>query len=253
MISETIKPTTEAQARKKFRTKYSDSLIKTIKHQKTIDSLEHITYSNDEFNDDDDEIEVIDTSKLKAKKTEIEWLEKSTSIIDYNFIPEERKYLNVNENKCVEDNLYGIYSEHIKKITIDYIRELGQKYYGDSWKYTDGYTSKFILDFCQKHNISMYAFDINNKCFLKHITKKRHYPALFYYAVNGHIYLIKNEKRCKELMEKAKEHDCENFNSSVVETIQSNVFDKFKYYDENTREIKYKIEQNISGNRPPKP
>ena len=190
-------------------------MIKTIKNQKTIDSLEYITYSNDEFNDDDDEFKVVDTSKLKAKKTEIEWLEKSTSIIDYNFIPEERKYLNVNENKCVEDNLYGIYSEHIKKITIDYIRELGQKYYGDSWKYTDGYTSKFILDFCQKHNISMYAFDINNKCFLKHITKKRHYPALFYYAVNGHMYLIKNEKRCKELMEKARKVESENIDPEL--------------------------------------
>ena len=58
------------------------------------------------------------------------------------------------------------------------------------------------------------------------------------------MYLIKNEKRCKELMEKAKDNS-ENFNTSLVEQIISNPFDEFKTFDEKTNEIKYNIEQNI--------
>ena len=40
----------------------------------------------------------------------------------------------------------------------------------------------------------MYAYDIMNTCFLKHVVEqsKHNYPALFFYAINNHMYLVKD-------------------------------------------------------------
>ena len=191
--------------------------------------------------------DIINESSLNSVEPSLQWLESSSDIVDYNWIPEERKFLNLKEKTCVEDNLFGIYSQHIKKITIEYIRDLGKKYYGENWDYKRGYTSKFILHFCEMHNITMYAFDALNKCFLKHITKThRKYPGLFFYAISGHMYLIKNQDRCKSMMELGKDH--ENFNTSIIETIQKeNIFNSFKDYNEKSKETTYRIKENIKA------
>jgi len=58
------------------------------------------------------------------------------------------------------------------------------------------------------------------------------------------MYLIKDENRCKSMLEKAKDH--ENFNTSIIELMQKeNVLNKFKDYNEETNVITYKIEENI--------
>ena len=65
----------------------------------------------------------------------------------------------------------------------------------------------------------MYAYDIMNNCFLKYIIPevkhKRNYPALFYYAINNHMYLVKDPAKCKSLTERAK--TTHSFNTSLVE------------------------------------
>jgi hypothetical protein len=64
----------------------------------------------------------------------------------------------------------------------------------------------------------MYAYDIMNTCFLKYIIpheKKNNYPALYYYAINNHMYLVKDPDRCKSMTERAK--DYQSFNTSLVE------------------------------------
>jgi hypothetical protein len=213
----------------------------------TIDSTEDIDYDIDDIDFSDS----LNESEMHGKVAELQWLEASSEIVDYNWIPEERKYLNIDDKKCVEDNLFGIYSPHIKKVTIEYIRKLASKFYEEEdfeWTYKNGYNAKFIHYFCEKHNISMYAFDITNKCFLKNVTKThRKYPALFFYAISGHMYLVKDEKRCKEMMERAKDN-VENFNTSLVEIIQKeNIFNTFKDYNEETKETTYKIEENIDA------
>ena len=58
----------------------------------------------------------------------------------------------------------------------------------------------------EKYNISHYDYDgVSNKCFKKHIARHRNYPALVYYAVCNHQYLIKDTKTIKSLVEKAKD------------------------------------------------
>ena len=45
-----------------------------------------------------------------------------------------------------------------------------------------GYSSDVILKICERFNISMYAYDIMNTWFLKHVVvhSKNNYPALFF-------------------------------------------------------------------------
>ena len=82
-----------------------------------------------------------------------------------------------------------------------------------------GYSSDAILKICQYFKISMYAHDIMNTWFLKYITphdKFYSYPALFFYAINNHIYLVKDTDKCNSLREKAKENS-KSFNTSLIE------------------------------------
>ena len=167
--------------------------------------------------------------------------------MDYNFTTEERKYLKF-DGHCVEDNLIGIYGPLIKKFTKSKLIELAYEFYKDlklkeqrtvqcnglsnldvgyipkdnkvDWNPEMGYTPECIKYICQYFNISMYAYDIMNNCFLKYVVaEKKHYfsstPALFYYAINNHMYLVKDSAKCKSLTERAK--TTHSFNTSLVE------------------------------------
>ena len=75
----------------------------------------------------------------------------------------------------------------------------------------------------------MYAYDIMNTCFLKHITphdKFHSYPALFFYAINNHRYLVKDTDKCNSLREKAKKNS-KSFNTSLIVKEK-----KINYYNE---------------------
>ena len=57
----------------------------------------------------------------------------------------------------------------------------------------DCITPMMIMEWCKKHNISCYMFDIKNKLFDKYVAKYRNYPPLVCYIADGHIYLVENK------------------------------------------------------------
>ena len=71
------------------------------------------------------------------------------------------------------------------------------------WVPVDGVTPKMLYEICQILHISHYAFDATNKCFLKYVSENNHsYPALVYYAVNDHMYHIRDANAVKQLVSK---------------------------------------------------
>ena len=41
-------------------------------------------------------------------------------------------------------------------------------------------------------NMVSYAYDINKTCFMKYVHKNQNHRALCYYAMNNHMYLVKD-------------------------------------------------------------
>ena len=158
---------------------------------------------------------------------------KAASPIEYNFATHEKQFL-LNDGFCVEDNLLGIYSPLIKKFTLKSILDIASEFYKNlniSWDRTMGYTTDCIMHICKIFNISAYAFDIMNTCFSKHITETRHYPALFFFAMNNHMYLVKDTDLCKSLCERAKDTPVSFKTSLIEETEIKNVFEDLPIYE----------------------
>ena len=80
----------------------------------------------------------------------------------------------------------------------------------------NSFTPAFIDFFCRKYGISHYAYDMNQKCFMKYVHKNQNKRALCYYAMNNHMYLVKNKKMVKSMVEKAKSID-HNIKTSLFE------------------------------------
>ena len=58
-----------------------------------------------------------------------------------------------------------------------------------------------LFNICKIINISHHAFDVTNKCFLKYVSETTHKnDALVYYAVNKHLYHIKDAAAVKHLV-----------------------------------------------------
>ena len=142
----------------------------------------------------------------------------------YHFINDDDTYFK-NEGYRVRDFIVGKYSNKIKRLTNDYFDELcyealniknpmeSNKYDLDEgldipcddnhdsikdnanvlWQPKDGVSPIMLNYICKKLNLSCYAFDITNTCFIKTLAKTRHYDALVYYCINNHMYPITNK------------------------------------------------------------
>ena len=134
--------------------------------------------------------------------------------VDYSFTNEDKQFLNINsEGTCVIDNFIGLYGAELKLTRDDFIK-LHQDFYNinDFWK--KGIAPAFLEYICKLYDISHYAYDINNECFMKFISQNRNHISLIYYAINNHMYLVKEENK-KSLVERAKEEH--NINTSLLE------------------------------------
>jgi 5-methylcytosine-specific restriction enzyme A len=84
----------------------------------------------------------------------------------------------------------------------------------DMWTVEDGITPLFLEYVCKKYDISHYAYDINNECFMKYVSKNQNHKALIYYAINDHMYLVRDEYKAS-LAARAREEN--KINTSLLE------------------------------------
>ena len=155
--------------------------------------------------------DVSSVTPIAPGKSEAHTPMRKASAVRYGFIPEDAKH-QTNEGTCVIDNFVGIYGPLIKHMTKDYfvskvntIMNANQSCLDpeDEYDITEGITPSCLLEVCKECKISVYAYDITNNCFSKHVTKARNYPALVYYAVGGHMYWISDQKYVQSLIKKA--------------------------------------------------
>ena len=88
----------------------------------------------------------------------------------------------------------------------------------------NGITPLFLEYVCKKYDISHYAYDINDECFMKYYSKNQNHTARIYYANydHWHMYLV-SEKYTKSQVEKAKTAD-HSINTSLLESIERLMF-----------------------------
>ena len=159
------------------------------------------------------------------------------------------------ENKPIKNKVYEEkIKENSKDYYIDEIKELKEsinniKTYESpnkkpKYNIDNAFTPAFIEYFCKEYGISHYAFDINKTCFLKYVHKNQNHRALCYYAMNNHMYLIKDEKLVKSLVEKAKapEH---KINTSLLELedIVNHFNDKKIYLNKSMESVKANLDK----------
>lgn len=104
---------------------------------------------------------------------------------------------------------------------------------------TDGITPEQLYFVCQQKDIAHYSFDYTKNCFLKHVSKNNNYPALVYFAVNNHMYHVKDKDMALSLIRSA---------VSIKNKINSVFFDEDKEENENNIFDKLPIKENLTIN-----
>jgi hypothetical protein len=127
---------------------------------------------------------------------------KAASVLntDYEYVNEFRGYLDTDKNMCVVNNICGYFKDQFKICEESYINMCHEYYnkvdkveynspldYGidsDKWDVSDGVSPACLQWFCEKKNVSHYAYNVFNNCFIKHVSTNRNYKALCYFAIN---------------------------------------------------------------------
>ena len=126
----------------------------------------------------------IETKNLKMKD------------VVYNIEGYDKQDWNTNRGMCVIDYLTNLYGNVKGLITVCTEQNLIKLFGENSVKEgisTDDIYNKFTKPF----DIAMYAYDVDDNCFLinKRINRKTNYPALMFKVCNNHFYPIPENKR----------------------------------------------------------
>ncbi len=133
------------------------------------------------------------------------------------------------DGRCV----YSLLVEHLKKtwVSVDeqklfeMFKTFGNgidEYFDEppfNGKFTvdSGVNSEMIHHLCVKKNISMYAYDRTNNCFMKHVaTNGSNYKPIIFYMVDEHMYLIDDSKVIKTISASERSDNPEILLSSLL-------------------------------------
>ena len=122
------------------------------------------------------------------------------------------------------DQISKIYGDQIKALRreklIKRIYDAEEAYTGihscPDWRLVDGVEAGTINGILKSHDMSYYSYDIHTRCFDQFISKNRNYPALVYYSVNNHMYIVRERKKTQSLIESAKDIETK-INTDMIE------------------------------------
>ena len=237
VIAHTIQATSEAEAKAQFESKVRAEL-----HHEEGDGDSNVIKAS--------QVQSVNVKSAVvgggAAQPEANTRMRDANYVKYGFIPSEDKYLK-NEGFCVVDNFVGMYSPHIKRLTRDYFTNLVKKIrklddngldsgldYNPMVDVSDGITPLELMEICKELHISMYAYDMTNKNFLKYVVpqSQHNYPPLVYYAIGNHMYLIEESKKAISLIRKSASTESK-VKSIVLEEFQSkNRFEGLQLYSD---------------------
>jgi 5-methylcytosine-specific restriction endonuclease McrA len=146
------------------------------------------------------------------------------------------KYIKTIDDFCTENNMtkedFNTLSSNMTNDIYfdDEIERLEEIINDNDYDISNAFTPAFIEYFCQRFGISHYAFDINKTCFMKYVHKNQNQRCLCYYAMNNHMYLVKDKDQVKSMVEKAKEPEHKHITSLLEH-------DKVVNHDYNDKEI----------------
>lgn len=124
----------------------------------------------------------------------------SVKNLNYDYVKECKDFLDTTNNMCVIHNIVGYLG-----INKDRLIEKVKSFYNKNWSETDGIDSNCVQYLAQYFDFSMYAFDVTNHVFIKHVSKSRNLKTLAYFSINKHMYLITDKALIKSMSERSKE------------------------------------------------
>jgi len=143
--------------------------------------------------------DVADASSVRANN-DMESFMKSVLTYQYEFISIDNSLL-VNKGERVIDHVSKIYGDQIEALRRDKLIERIANLENSDWQLADGVRARMINGILKHQDINYYSYDINTRCFDKFISKNRNYPALVYYSVNNHMYIVRKKKEAESLRE----------------------------------------------------
>lgn len=169
--------------------------------------------------------------------------------MDYNDVKEFKGFLDTTKDMCVINNIVGYLANDKFSVTEKKFIEDCKYYYSNvdtieyskneldfgidnQWSPEDGVSPACVQWWCEKYDVSHYAFDISNFCFSKHVAKNRNKKSLCYFCINDHMYLV-TDKDMKESMTKRAYDVSAKLNSALFEEKfeKTNIFTTLTIYE----------------------
>jgi hypothetical protein len=224
------------------------------------DELNRLEESNAEIKDiteptlGDPVIVPIVGGKLVAKGVRVARMKKAGAFrIDADFIGDTS--WDRNEDTCVFDYLFHKYagkSGFKKTIPADdrekAYENLDDLFSDDEYPNSleNGVNTEQLLKFCEKFDVSMYAFDKNEKLIHYYRSKNSKYSALIYIVSNEHFYPVEAEDKRKSICAKNREADKPDEEKKVWKS------DDFAFENiagkEGDYQVVYPTEDELTGN-----
>jgi hypothetical protein len=175
----------------------------------------------------------VKTSAMAAETIHHMRMRQASQHMDYNDVKEYKGFLDTSKDMCVINNIVGYLANDKFSVTEKKFIEDCKYYYStvdtieysksdldfglsNDWSPEDGVSPACLQWWCEKYDVSHYAFDVSNFCFSKHVAKNRNKKSLCYFCINNHMYLV-TDREMKESMTKRAYDVSAKLNSALFE------------------------------------